>query len=169
MEQQARNTLFPEATDSPIVLACTSAICNQLRHVLAFSGCPVAEMTVLQAFLDLVSLEVALAMGPASQGEFAFVEAYPRIPDHDRISAIHQVEVELRAMIPAMVRWRLALSPSRASQWESLTDGLLTTFFELSYFGRFDSIEMLASCFRQFYIKWAEAVDALARDPGPAP
>ena len=167
-EQRARNLVFPEAIESPIVFGCLSAICNQLRQVLAVPGCPVTDLPGLLAFFELVSVEVALAMGQACHNEFRFVDTYPRIPEQDRINALHQMEVEMRALVPAMVRWRMALSSASASRWDHLTEGLLVVLGEITYFGRFDVLELLMSCFRQFYMKRQEAEEALARDPGVA-
>ena len=164
-EQRARNTLFPEATDSPIIFGSAAAACHQLSYLLSFEGAPWSEMTVLHSFVRQLGLSIACSIGPASHGDFSFLAGLPSFPAAEHENAIHQVEIELRAMCPAMVRWRMALSSALASQFDAILEGLFITLFELSYFGSFAFLEMLASALRQFHIKWEEAEHELTPAP----
>ena len=165
-EQQARNTIFPEAVDSPVVYGSAAAVCHQLIHVLEFAGCPWDEVPAMRAITTHLSCEIAATLGPASHADFQFLTGYQRPVQSETNNAMHQLEVELIALRPRLLRWRLALAPARAARWDAVVEGLCVSLFEVSYFGTFSFLELLASSLRRLQMGIEEA---LAEPSGPAP
>ena len=163
-EQQARNLLFPQATDSPVLWGCSAALCHQLQCLIDVPGNPLRDLQLLQAFTDQFGQKIASTMGPVSHGDFQWLALCPRPSDSERIAALHQLEVELRSLQPELLRWRQTLQPKAATLWLNLTEGLCVALFEISYFGAFDVLEVLASFIRQSQVRlqMAESVEAQA-------
>ena len=167
-EQQARNLLFPEATDSPILWGCSAALCHQLQSLIDVPGNPLQDLQLLQAFLDQFGQKIASTMGPVSHGDFQWLALCPRPSDDERIGAVHLLETGLRSLQPEVLRWRQTLQPTAATLWLNLTEGLCVALFEISYFGSFDMLEVLASFVRQSQVRLQIAESVEAQDQGPS-
>ena len=169
-EQQARNALFPEAVDSPIVICSLAIFCSQLRFVLAFPTNPIrSSVPTLSVFVETASLATAISLGPASVGSFTFVHGSATPSQQQFEDEILRVETSLQSLAPTMFRWRRTLSPTDEDRWNRLTHGLFVTMMELSYFGTFSFVEMLAMHFGEFDRQWLQHLTESARGHGTSP
>ena len=166
-EQRARNSLFPEASDSPLVWSCGAAFGHQLHHLLELTGSPLQDLSSLQVFCNRFGQQLAETMGPVSHGDFGWLAHCPRPSESDRTAAVHDLEISLRVLQPSMSRWRTSLTPSVRQRWEDLVEGCCVSLQEIAYFGTFDMLDVLASFFRQaeIQIQLHESDDARSQGP----
>ena len=168
-EQQARNSLFPEGADSPIVWGCGAALSHQLHCLLEFPGNPLQDISILQVFADRFGQHIAETMGPVSHGDFSWLAHCPRHSTTERTDAVHRLETDLRGLHPELLRWRASLTPTAYTRWDNLVEGFCVSLHEVFYFGSFDMLEVLASFFRQAEVRLHSVTHDDARDQGPSP
>ena len=169
-EQQARNLLFPEAVESPVLFSTTAAFCFQLRFVLLFPDNPLRRhVPSLFSFVETLSLDLALSIGIASTGHFTSFPRRPAPSEQEAMEVTNQVGRDLEGLAPVMLRWRRSLEPSAALRWERVTHGLFATMMEVSFFGTFNFIEMLACHLGEFDRQWQQYEIEHALGPGTSP
>lgn len=117
--QTARNSVFPEGADSPVIAVGFLAMSAALDHLLLYEGCPLRGLCPC-----LVSLAVALgpalcdACGGLREGHATWIpgQEYPTQAELDR--ELELMRLELAQATTPMVQWRLSLARAEGIRFD---------------------------------------------------
>ena len=143
--QRARDSLFPEASSSPLVLLTLLAAVCANRAVLQFPDSPLAThlpgWAMMTAHMQLLVTEAYAAM---AQGGANLVA--PNMPDPEALTReVERLRREFEAAVPYMVAWRLSLDDRTAARHHLHLWSAITTLDEMEYFDRFPPVRVAQS------------------------
>jgi hypothetical protein len=139
--QNARNSLWPELAESPVIMLTLVSLCATLDQLLLFPDNPLKHLVPrLDAFamgLGPMACETLAAM---SEGDASF-DAGDSMPTNREIQQeLEEIRAGLNSCIQQLVAWRLTLHPHDGVGFDRRVYATIICCDELIYF---DSFPML--------------------------
>lgn len=157
--QTARNSLFPEAADTPIIAVGFLAMSAALDHILLYENCPLRGLCP-----RLVPLESALgpalcdACGALAEGDATWIsgEEYPTQAALDR--DLEALRIKLANAVTQTVTWRLTLARAEGIRYDRFQHVVIMSIDDLSYHDMFPPLQTIRSCFSRLQIAMQQGI-----------
>ena len=132
--QNARNSLFPEGADSPIIMLACITVASTLDHLLKYPGNPLGTlMPALQTFTDELGAMSCETMAATAEGDCGFHTPEDMPPRGEIQREVNALRDGFHAHLVQMTQWRASLHPVPALAFDRRLYACVVALDELLY------------------------------------
>ena len=132
--QNARNSLYPRASDSPIIMLACITVASTLDHFLKYPGNPLGGlMPALQTFTDDLGAMSCETMAAMAEGDSSFQTPEDMPPRGEIQRELDSLRDSFTQHLGQMTLWRASLRPVPALSFDRRLYACVVALDELLY------------------------------------